>query len=276
MSPRTGTAIVTGGGRGIGLGVSQALAEAGYDLVICGVRPEGDVPALADLRGRGREVAYVQADISTDEGRDRLLAASDAAIGVPNLLVNNAGVAPLERRDILDATAESYDRVMSINLRGPYFLTQAVARRMVAARTDQAARSAAGPGSGDTQGSGAGDRPATIVFVTSISATVASTNRGEYCLSKAGLAMAAQLWAVRLAEHGIPVYEVRPGIVMTDMTAAVRANYEGMMRNGLLLQARWGMPLDVGKAVVMLARGDLGYSTGQVIMVDGGMSVARL
>jgi 3-oxoacyl-[acyl-carrier protein] reductase len=173
-----------------------------------------------------------------------------------DLLVNNAGVAPKERRDILEATRESFDRLIRINTRGPYFLTQAAVRYLLETRAE-------------------GRRPC-VVFVTSISADTASVNRGDYCISKAGLSMAARLWAVLLADEGIPVYEVRPGIVRTDMTAKVAAKYDELFAAGIALQKRWGTPEDVGRAVAMLARGDLPYSTGAVIMVDGGLSVPRL
>jgi NAD(P)-dependent dehydrogenase (short-subunit alcohol dehydrogenase family) len=179
-----------------------------------------------------------------------------------DLLVNNAGVAPTERKDILEATPESFDRVLRINLRGPYFLTQAAARFMREARARDAAREHAPAGC--------------IVFISSMSATVASINRGEYCISKAGLSMASLLWATRLAGDGISVFEVRPGIIRTDMTAAVKEKYDRLIDEGLMLQKRWGTPQDVGRAVAMLARGDLPYSTGQVILVDGGLTVQRL
>jgi len=252
------TALVTGGARGIGLGISAALAGAGYDLALCGRRPPEAVTTLAQLRRGGRRVEYFQADVGDDRARRELVHEVIERLGTPSLLVNNAGVAPSERKDVLDASEASYDRVMSINLRGPYFLTQAVARFMVRRRAEEP------------------NFPACIVFITSISADIASINRGEYCISKAGLSMAAKLWSVRLADEGIPVYEVRPGIILSDMTEPVRAKYERMMEEGLLLQKRWGLPEDVGKAVRMLAGGDLPYSTGQVIMVDGGMSVGRL
>lgn len=251
-------ALVTGGARGIGLGISAALAEAGFDLALCGTRPADAVTTLEQLRGGGRRVEYFQADVADGRARRALVDEVIERLGTPNLLVNNAGVAPSERKDILDASEASYDRVMSINLRGPYFLTQSVARLMVRRRKEEP------------------NFPASIVFITSVSADTASTNRGEYCISKAGLSMAAKLWSVRLAEEGIAVYEVRPGIVLSDMTSAVREKYERMMEEGLLLQKRWGLPEDVGKAVRMLAEGDLPYSTGQVIIVDGGMTVGRL
>jgi NAD(P)-dependent dehydrogenase (short-subunit alcohol dehydrogenase family) len=175
-----------------------------------------------------------------------------------DILVNNAGVAPLERRDLLDATEESFERVLGINLRGPYFLMQAVAPWMIEQQRADASFSGV------------------IVNMTSISATVVSTNRGEYCVSKAGLAMASRIWAVRLAEYGINVYDVRPGVIRSDMTSGVEAKYDRLIEEGLIPQARWGNPEDVGKVVAMLARGDMAYSTGQVLMVDGGMMLSRL
>ena len=250
-------ALVTGGTRGIGLGCARALAAARFDLALVGVRPEAEVEGpLGELRGAGAEVLYVAADIGEDDAADRIVGAVRDRFGRLDVLVNNAGVAPKERRDILEATRESFDRLVRINTRGPYFLTQAAARLMIGAAAD-------------------GPRPC-IVFVTSISADTASVNRGDYCISKAGLSMAARLWAVRLAEAGIPVYEVRPGVIRTDMTAKVAAKYDELFAAGLALQKRWGTPEDVGRAVAMLARGDLAYSTGAVLMVDGGVSVPRL
>lgn len=252
-------ALVTGGSRGIGLAIARALAREGYDLAVCGVRPAAAVAGtLRELEGLGAAVHYVRADIGAREDRAQLVQAVRARYGRLDALVNNAGMAPRVRADILEASEESYEEVMRTNLQGPYFLTQAVARWMVEQRR-------ADPG-----------RPLSIVNVSSISATVASPSRGEYCLSKAGVSMATRLWAVRLAEFGIPVYEVRPGIIQTDMTAGVQARYDALIADGLLLQARWGSPEDVGRAVAMLVRGDVGYSTGQVIMVDGGLTVPRL
>lgn len=252
-------ALVTGGASGIGLGISEALAREGYSLAVCGRRPESGVgEALGALRSHGGEVLYVSADVGDREDRERLVAAVREYFGRLHVLVNNAGVAPSERRDLLDATEESFDRVLGINLKGPYFLTQAAARWMV-----------------EQQAGDDGFR-GTIVNVGSISATMASINRGEYCISKAGVAMATALWAARLGEVGIPVYEVRPGIVRSDMTAGVQEKYDALLASGLFVQPRWGEPDDVGRAVAMLARGDLAYSTGQVIMVDGGVSLSRL
>jgi 3-oxoacyl-[acyl-carrier protein] reductase len=252
-------ALVTGGTRGIGLGCAEALAREGWDLALCGLRPEAEVrPVLQGLCSGGSQVLYIQADIGDEDAPQRLISGVHERFGRLDLLVNNAGVAPLERRDILEALPESFDRLIRINLRGPYFLTQAAARYMLEARA---------------QGKAAGG---CIIFITSMSATVASTNRGEYCISKAGLSMASLLWATRLAEEGITVYEVRPGIIRTDMTSGVAAKYDALISQGLTLQRRWGTPQDVGRAIVMLARGDLPYSTGQVIGVDGGLTVQRL
>jgi NAD(P)-dependent dehydrogenase (short-subunit alcohol dehydrogenase family) len=257
MTPRV--ALVTGGASGIGLGISEALAREGYALAVCGRRPESGVgEALATLRAHGADVLYVSADIGDRDDRQRLVEAVRERFGRLHVLVNNAGVAPAERRDLLEATEESFDRVLGINLKGPYFLTQSAARWMI-----------------EQQG-GDGAFRGTIINVGSISATMASINRGEYCISKAGVAMATTLWAARLGEVGIPVYEVRPGIVHSDMTAGVQEKYDRLLASGLFVQPRWGEPDDVGRAVAMLARGDLAYSTGQVVMVDGGVSLSRL
>jgi NAD(P)-dependent dehydrogenase (short-subunit alcohol dehydrogenase family) len=252
-------ALVTGGTRGIGLAVARGLARDGFDLAVCGVREESQAaPALDELRALGGEVLYVRADVGERDDRERLLAAVRERFSRLHVLVNNAGVAPAVRADLLEAGEESFDRLVRINLKGPHFLTQAAARWMIDQRR------------ADPSFTGC------VVFVTSVSATVASTSRGEYCVSKAGLAMAARLWAARLAEHGIPVYEVRPGIVRTDMTATAAEKYDRLIGDGLIPQGRWGEPEDVGRAVAALARGDLGYSTGAVILVDGGLTVPRL
>ncbi len=252
-------ALVTGGTRGIGLGIARCLARTDHDLVLCGRKEESAVDRpLEELRALGAEVHYCQADVGVRAAREALVLHVRDRIGRLNLLVNNAGTGPAERRDILEATEESYDHVLKVNLQGPYFLTQAVANWMI------------------EQKRAAPDFCCCIININSISATAASVNRGEYCISKAGLAMATSLWAVRLAEFNIPVYEVRPGIVQTDMTAGAKAKYDKLIAGGLLLQARWGVPEDVGRAVAMLAQGDLPYSTGQVLMVDGGFSVQRL
>ncbi len=252
-------ALVTGGTRGIGLGVARALAADGFDLALCGVREEAEVSAaLEAVRAAGASAAYFRADLGERAARARLVEAVRERFPRLHVLVNNAGVAPRERADILDASEESFERLLRTNLQGPYFLTQAVARFMLEQKRSDPAWSGC------------------IVNVTSMSAAVASTNRGEYCVSKAGLAMASRLWAVRLAGEGIPVYEVRPGIIRTDMTAAVAEKYDRLIGEGLIPQGRWGEPEDVGRVVAALARGDAAYSTGSVIDVDGGLTIPRL
>jgi NAD(P)-dependent dehydrogenase (short-subunit alcohol dehydrogenase family) len=251
-------AIITGGARGIGLGVSRALAADGWDLAIGGVRPRADVdPMLATLTAYGGRVHYVQGDVSDPEARRRLVSQTVDTLGVPAALVNNAGRAPRMRADLLEATEGSFDEVVKTNLQGPYFLTQAVARAMLDSPVAAGARRG-------------------IVFITSVSAEMASPNRGEYCVSKAGLAMAAKLFAVRLAAHHIPVYEIRPGIIATDMTAGVKDAYDQRIAAGLIPDARWGTPDDVGRAVAALLRGDMPYATGSVIHIDGGLTIPRL
>jgi 3-oxoacyl-[acyl-carrier protein] reductase len=259
MAASRKVALVTGGSRGIGLGVAKELVASSFDLAMTGRRDAVEVAsAMGELKTSGTEAIYYQSDVADLTGHVKLLDEIRSRFGRLDVLVNNAGVAPLVRADILEATPESFDRLIDINLRGPYFLTQAVARWMVEQRkNDPIFRGC-------------------IVNVSSVSATAASTNRGDYCMSKAGVAMATQLWAVRLAEFGIDVYEVRPGVIATDMTAGVKEKYDAMIANGLTVERRWGTPGDVGKAVAMLARGDLPYATGQVLLVDGGMSLKRL
>ena len=257
--PMKKTALVTGATRGIGLGIAQCLARENFDLAVCGVREEKLVqPVLDGLRALGAETLYCRADVSDAKARAGMLDQVRAKFGRLNVLVNNAGVAPQARADILQATEESFERLMRINLQGPYFLTQSVARWMIEERRADPAFEGC------------------IVNISSVSAEVASPSRGEYCIAKAGVSMATKLWAARLGEFGIPVYEIRPGIVQTDMTAAVREKYDKLIAEGLLIQPQWGRPDDIGRAVAMLTRGDLGYSTGQVINVDGGLMLQRL
>jgi 3-oxoacyl-[acyl-carrier protein] reductase len=252
-------ALITGAGRGIGLGIAKCLAADGCDIVVGDIHEEQAVgSALDELRALGADVLYCRSDVSDPEARAEMLAKTRERFGRLNVLVNNAGVAPNVRADVLEATEESFERLMRINLQGPYFLTQAVANWMIQQRQDDARFDAS------------------IVNISSISVTVASPSRGDYCISKAGIAMATRLWAVRLGEFGIPVYEVRPGIIKTDMTKPVTEKYDKLIAEGLLVQSRWGLPDDVGRAVAMLVRGDLAYSTGQVVMVDGGFSLERL
>jgi 3-oxoacyl-[acyl-carrier protein] reductase len=252
-------ALVTGGSRGIGLGIAEALADSGFELGINGVRDAADVAgALAALEKRGANTVYCQGNVAHAADRQAIVDAVRQHFGRLDVLVNNAGVAPNVRADILDATEESFDRLIGINLKGPYFLTQLVARWMIDQRKADA------------------DFHGVIVNISSVSATEASINRGDYCISKAGVAMATQLWAHRLAEFGVAVYEVRPGLVRTDMSALVAEKYDRMIANGLLVESRWGLPEDVGRAVAMLARGEITYATGNVLRIDGGMTLRRL
>jgi 3-oxoacyl-[acyl-carrier protein] reductase len=252
-------ALVTGGGRGIGFGICRALAAEGWDLAFSGVRAAEQVGEAVDtLHGLGAEVLYCRADVGDPDARAAMLKSIRDRFGRLDALANNVGIAPPLRADLLEATEASYETVMRTNLQGPYFLTQAAARWFIEQKqADPAYRGC-------------------IVNVSSVSATVASVNRGAYCLSKAGVSMATQLWATRLGEFDIPVYEVRPGIVRTDMTIGVTEKYDRLIANGLLVQARWGTPEDIGRAVAMLLRGDLPYATGQVLQIDGGLTLPRL
>ena len=252
-------AFITGGSRGIGLGIAQALAQEGFDLAINGMRPEESVVAVVqDLKALGTDVIYCQGDVASTEARNDMVTKIKQHYGRLHVLVNNAGVAPQERKDILEASEESFEYVVKTNLQGPYFLTQQVANWMIEQRQS------------DEQFAGY------IINISSISATIASVNRGEYCISKAGMSMMTSLFAARLGAHNIPVYEVRPGVIQTDMTAGVQEKYDKLIEEGLMVQPRWGYPEDVGKAVVGLAKGYFPYSTGQTIMVEGGMTIPRL
>lgn len=253
------SALVTGGSRGIGFGIAHALAAAGYNLAINGMRDEREVQqALHDLRNYGVDVIYCQGNLGSADNRKGIIEKTFSHFKVVNVLVNNAGVAPKVRNNLLDLTEEAYDYLMEINLKGTFFFTQEVAKRMVAEKKRNK------------------HYEASIITITSVSAEAASVNRGEYCLSKAGLAMMTKLFATALAEVNIPVYEVRPGIIETDMTSGVREKYDKLIGEGITLEKRWGKPEDVGKIVAALAKGDIPYATGQVISPDGGMSVRRL
>jgi 3-oxoacyl-[acyl-carrier protein] reductase len=252
-------ALITGGSRGIGYGIAQQLAQNGFDLAVNGTRPANEVDsALQRLKDFGNDAIYCRGNISSPADRENIIQQVREHYGCLHVLVNNAGVAPKERTDILYATEESFDYVMSINLKGTYFLMQKVANWMIEQKKN------------DQEFAGC------IINISSISATVVSVNRGEYCISKAGISMATQLFAVRLGEFNIPVFEVRPGVINTDMTAGAKEKYDRLIDEGLLVQKRWGEPGDVGKVVASLVRGDFMYSTGQVIMVDGGLTIARL
>jgi NAD(P)-dependent dehydrogenase (short-subunit alcohol dehydrogenase family) len=252
-------AFITGGTRGIGFGIAMALGKAGFDLALNGMRNEGEVAdALEEVRKLGVNVAYFQGNIAVREDRQAMFDKILSHFGAVNVLVNNAGIAPRERADILHAKEEIWDEVMEINLKGPYFLTQLFASYFVEMKVKNPLFDA------------------TIINVSSISAFVASVNRGEYCISKAGIAMATKLWATRLGEYDVPVFEIQPGIIKTDMTAGVVEKYDKLFQEGITLQRRWGLPDDVGKVAAMLAQGNMPYATGQAIKVDGGLHIQRL
>lgn len=254
------TVLVTGGSRGIGFGIADFFARAGYKVAICATgTAEDNADVLDKLRAAGAaDVLYCQVDVADTAAHKIMLNNIINAFGSLNVLVNNAGVGTRVRGDLLDATEESFDFVLGVNLRGPYFLTQLIAKQMIAQKQQHA------------------EFAACIINISSISATVASPSRGDYCIAKAGISMATKLWAVRLGEYNIPVYEVCPGVIKTDMTHAVTTKYDKLIDEGLCLTKRWGYPEDIAKAVLMLADGTLAYSTGQVIKVDGGMLVERL
>jgi 3-oxoacyl-[acyl-carrier protein] reductase len=252
-------ALVTGGTRGIGFGICQSLAQAGFDLVVGGQRPEAQAQeALDSLRALGAKVAYAQGDVAAPATRKQLMDCAQDHFGALHVLVNNAGVSPAVRGDLLEADEVDAERLLRTNLQGPFFLTRDIAKWMVAQHQADPAWQGA------------------ILFISSISASVASTARGAYCMSKAGLAMAAQLFAARLGEYGIPVFDVRPGIIATDMTAGVKAKYDDLIAKGLLVTPRWGMPEDVGRIAAFLATGGMAYGTGAIIPVDGGLTLPRL
>ena len=246
-------ALITGGSRGIGRGIALELAKLRYDLLINYASNEAAAKETAQqCLNHGRRAEIFKADVSKTSDRQSLVAFCRKTFDRLDLLVNNAGVAPEVRADILEASEESFDRLISINVKGPYFLTQLVAKWMI------------------EQGSGK------IVTISSVSAYTASINRGDYCIAKAALSMITPLYAARLADHDIRVYEIRPGIIETDMTAAVKSKYDKLIGEGLTPIARWGTPADVGKAVAAIAQDLLPFSTGEVINVDGGFHIRTL
>ncbi|MBN1273280.1 MAG: 3-ketoacyl-ACP reductase [Candidatus Aminicenantes bacterium] len=263
MKKNRSLALVTGAGRGIGRGISLELARNGYDILGADIvwepknYKEGLFEVKKSVEKEGGRFVPFQTDISDISGHDRLLDEARRLGGI-DILVNNAGVAPVERQDILQTTPESYDGLQEVNVRGPFFLTQKAAQMMIEnVRKDPKRRRC-------------------IIFISSISAYVSSKNRAEYCISKAALSQAARIFADRLAAEGINVYEVRPGIIKTPMTAGVADKYNRLIGEGLVPQKRWGLPEDVGKAVAALAKGYFSYSTGAVIEVSGGMNIPRL
>lgn len=257
-------ALVTGAGQGIGRGICLELAINGFD--IAGVDqladPSNKQKGLFEVKQKveelGRKFLPVRSDVSDLDGHKAILHKTLDMFGRIDVLVNNAGVAPEERRDVLETTPASYDRVLSINARGAFFLTQRIAKHMI----QQVAEDV--------------NRKSSIIFISSISVYVSSPSRSEYCISKAALSAAARIFADRLARQGINVYEVRPGIIQTDMTAPVKEKYDKLIAEGLIPQKRWGYPKDVAKAVVALARGDFAYSTGLVVEVSGGMNIQHI
>lgn len=255
------TAIVTGGSRGIGRAIAVALGGAGFNVTI-NYASNADAAARAAslVEDAGGSALTVRADIASNVDRRNMIAQTIETFGGIDLLVNNAGIAPKVRADLLETGEESYDDVMATNLKGPFFLTQLVARHMI-----------------DRKGDINPAFPPAIVNIGSISAYTASINRGEYCLSKAGIGMMTQLFAARLAAEGINVFEIRPGIIETDMTGPVKAKYDKLiLEDNLLPIPRWGQPEDIAKAVLSIAMGNLPYSTGMVIDVDGGFHMRRL
>lgn len=248
------TALVTGGSRGIGLAIALELGRAGYAVAIMATKAEDAYPqSAARLREAGIAYSWHAGSIADSADRLRVVDEVMARHGRIDVLVNNAGVAPKERNDLLQMTEASFDYVVGTNTKGNMFMTQAVARKMVETKT-----------------------PGVIVNISSCSAEVSSVNRGEYCVSKAGVSMLTRLYADRLAGEGIRVYEVRPGVIQTDMTAAVQGKYDQLIRQGMFPIARWGQPEDVAKAVRAFCSDDFAYTTGNYIDVDGGFHIRRL
>jgi 3-oxoacyl-[acyl-carrier protein] reductase len=259
MEANKKVAIITGSGRGIGRGISIELARAGWTIVIndIGARELAE-ETLGMVRAVGSDGMIILADIASAADRERIINETLQAYGHINLLVNNAGIAPRQRLDILEISEQSLNEVLAVNLIGPFFLTQSIAKTMV----KLVARKVV-------------ENPK-IVNIGSISAYTSSTSRAEYCISKAGVAMSTALYADRLADEGINVYEIRPGIIETPMTAVVKDKYDRLIAEGITPIKRWGQPEDIGKAIVAIAEGYLPFSTGQVIDVDGGFHIKRL
>lgn len=263
-------ALITGAARGIGRGIALALAKLGHDVVInyaantaAAAHTASDCAAVAKAGGKQIRAEICPADISLNADRKRLIEFTRDKFGRLDLLVNNAGVAPDVRADILEASEASFDRLMAINVKGPYFLTQIAANWMIKLINS--------PQAGDF----APYRPK-IITISSISAYTVSTNRGDYCVSKAALSMLTPLFATRLAANGINVYEIRPGVIATDMTSAVKEKYDKLIAAGLTPIQRWGSPEDIGRAVAAIASDAFPFSTGEVINVDGGFHLRRL
>jgi len=254
------TALVTGGARGIGRGIARALAGQGFDVASVGMEtPAEAAESIAEIRSHGRDALYVQQDIADIGAHAGLVESIRARLGPIDCLVNNAGVTSLVRGDMLELTPSSFDRSVAINLRGTFFLTQAVARLMIADRL-QDERS----------------RYRSIVTITSVNAEIVGLNRADYCMTKAALSMASKLYAARLAGDDIHVFEVRPGIIATDMTAPAKDTYDRLIEAGGVPMHRWGVPDDVGAAVATIATGKLPFATGEVLNVGGGLHLHRV
>jgi 3-oxoacyl-[acyl-carrier protein] reductase len=276
-------ALITGASRGIGRGIALELARLGHDLVInyagnqaAAQKTALDCTMFGQASGKTIRAEVCQADISHGADRTRLIEFAKGIFGRLDLLVNNAGVAPEVRADILDAGEESFDRLMAINVKGPYLLTQLAAKWMIEQIRNRRCEEAGAAKGRNLPLSQVGGYTPKIITISSISAYTASTSRGDYCLSKAALSMLTPLFASRLAEYGINVYEIRPGVVATDMTGPVKEKYDRLIADGLTPIKRWGMPEDVGKAVAAIAQDLLPFSTGEVINVDGGFHLRRL
>jgi 3-oxoacyl-[acyl-carrier protein] reductase len=253
-------AVITGASRGIGRAVAIALAAEGHDIaaIARSVDSEGMEHLESEIEKKGVQFFPIGLDISCTGCHKEAVATIIERYGRIDILVNNAGVAPLQRNDLLDMTEESYERVLNINLKGPVFFAQKISREMTWLKNQI-----------DNY------RPV-IVFITSVSAVLSSTNRAEYCISKAGLSMATTLFADRLSSEGVLVFEVRPGIIQTDMTAKIKDKYDKLIGEGLVPQRRWGLPEDIGKAIASIARGDWNFSTGMVIEISGGLNIHKL
>lgn len=253
-------AVITGASRGIGRSIVLALVQEGFDIAAIARTPdsEGMLSIQSEVEKLGGNIFPIGLDISATALHNEAIESIMNRYGRIDLLVNNAGVAPLERKDILEMTEESYDRVIDINLKGPVFFAQRVAREMIWLKNNYT------------------ELRLSIIFITSVSSYMSSTNKMEYCVSKAGLSMASTIFADRLAEDGIAVYEVRPGIIKTDMTSKVKDRWDKLIAEGLIPQKRWGTPDDVSRAVVSLARGDWPFSTGAIFEVSGGMNIRSL
>ena len=256
-------AVITGCGRGIGRSIALELAQNGFNILGNDIEydPGNNDSGLGEVKEKAESHSIrfvpVQGNIALLEDQDKIIQAAIKSFGRVDVLINNAGIAPRERKDVLETSPESYDEVLSVNARGPFFLTQKIAGQMITGRKST-------------------EHHRCIIFITSVSATASSLSRAEYCISKAALSHMSRIFAHRLAEENINVYEVRPGIIQTDMTHPVKDKYTALISQGLVPQKRWGLPEDIGRAVAAIARGDFAFSTGGVFEISGGMNIQRL